>query len=194
MSEVAKNCLEIAKDKDGCCLLQRHCMKPGQGPLYDHIIQHIIIHALDLSEHEYGNYVVQYLVGMENNVQISTQVVKTLKGNFVYLSKNKFGSHVVEKCLKEADDERANLIITEIFHEPDSNEFLEILQHPMGNFVAQTALGRSKEMLMQGSKWSTYQRQVKRVVDNYAFLHCHMYGKRVLSYVKCNKNRAHGSS
>lgn len=82
---------------------------------------------------------------MKNEGDIIGKAVRALEGSFVYLSKNKFGSHVVEKLLKYADDELVNLMIKEIiFDQNDPNNFLEIAQHPFGNYVLQTALGRSK--------------------------------------------------
>ncbi|XP_010691640.3 pumilio homolog 12 [Beta vulgaris subsp. vulgaris] len=141
LGEIADHTVNIAVDKSGCCALQ-NCIEHGRGPERDRIIYEIIAHAAELSEDAYGNYVVQYVVGMKTDPHARVEVFRILMGKFVYLSKSKFGSHVVEKCLKEADDEHFNLIIGEIIEDP--RVFLEIVQHPMGNFVAQTALERSQ--------------------------------------------------
>ena len=82
----------------------------------------------------------QYVIGMRSDMT-NSQVIKKLEGSFATLAKSKYGSHVVEKCLKDARDEKVKLIIKELCDDPT---FVEILQDPMGNYVAQTALHRAK--------------------------------------------------
>lgn len=65
-------------------------------------------------------------------------VLKSLRGKFFGLSMNQCGSNVVEKCLYGCKSEQC---ISMIIHElTSSGNFLDVLQDPFGNYVAQCAL------------------------------------------------------
>ncbi|KAL8209571.1 hypothetical protein R6Q57_006303 [Mikania cordata] len=136
---VADNCLDIATDKSGCCVLQQ-CVLHAVGLPKERLMTEIIENALHLAEHPYGNYVVQHILGMQVP-DATSGIVQRLAGNFVYLAMNKYGSNVVEKCLKDAPDDQSMPIIREIINNPN---FLLLLQHPFGNYVAQSALQTAK--------------------------------------------------
>ena len=53
MKVVADNCLDIAMDKSGCCVLQQ-CVLHADGVSRDRLMAEIIANALPLSEHPYG--------------------------------------------------------------------------------------------------------------------------------------------
>lgn len=88
----------------------------------------------------FRNYVVQFILGLRLP-QYTTLILRQLEGNFVYLAMNKYGSNVVEKCLKESTEDQISEIISELVH---SKEFLMLLQDQYGNYVAQSALGVAK--------------------------------------------------
>lgn len=54
---------------------------------------------------------------------------------------NKYGSNVVERCIRDSTEEQAARIIREIY---DSPNFLMVLQDPFGNYVTQTMLELAK--------------------------------------------------
>lgn len=62
------------------------------------------------------------------------------KGNYAYLSLQKFSSHVVEKCIKDLEESRP-IIIREILSVP---RFSHLLQHPYANYVILSALNHTK--------------------------------------------------
>lgn len=72
---------------------------------------------------------------------MTAAILAQLSGNFVALSLNKHGSHVVEKCMKNSGGDQVIEIINEIINSP---KFLTVLQDPYGNFVAQSAIKFSK--------------------------------------------------
>lgn len=82
----------------------------------------------------------QYIIGLKIP-RVTADILGQLQGYFVNLSMNKHGSNVVEKSLKEAGEEHASVIINEMINSP---EFLNVLQNPYGNYVAQSALAASK--------------------------------------------------
>jgi uncharacterized protein (UPF0128 family) len=64
-------------------------------------------------------------------------VFDKLEGYYGYLSMQKYSSHVVEKCLKEAHEPKRLEIIHELINDPG---LINILLHKYGNYVIQTAL------------------------------------------------------
>lgn len=69
------------------------------------------------------------------------EILRRLSGNFVSLGMNKFASNVVEKFLKDASDDVVIAINREFIN---SHNFLSLITHPFGNYVAQSALHTAK--------------------------------------------------
>ena len=59
LNEVAINCLEIARDKTGCCLLQ-DCVVRAEGKLKENLLESIISNSLVLSKDPYGFVLYSY--------------------------------------------------------------------------------------------------------------------------------------
>lgn len=53
LNEVANNCLKIATDRSGCCVLQK-CLKHYMGALKERLVAGIIANAFLLAEDRYG--------------------------------------------------------------------------------------------------------------------------------------------
>lgn len=84
----------------------------------------------------YRNYVVQFV--MDLNIPSATStLVSQFQGSYVYLSMQKFSSHVVEKCLIVGNDEDRSKIIHELLA---SSLFEQLLRDPLANYVIQKAL------------------------------------------------------
>ncbi|KAK9077203.1 hypothetical protein SSX86_005539 [Deinandra increscens subsp. villosa] len=176
LNVVADNCLDIATDKSGCCVLQL-CVLHADEASKERLMTEIIANALELSEHPYGNYVVQHILGM-HIPDVTAHILKNLAGNFVNLAMNKYASNVVEKCIKDAADDQSTQIIREIINSPN---FLGLIQHPFGNYVAQSVL--------QTAKGSLREMMINKVQKEYAYLHSHPHGKRVLALARNSKPR-----
>ncbi|KAI3702358.1 hypothetical protein L6452_28094 [Arctium lappa] len=176
LNVVTDNCLDIATDKSGCCVLQQ-CVLHANGISKERLLTEIIANALHLAEHPYGNYVVQHILGMQIP-GVTADILQRLAGNYVPLAMNKYASNVVEKCLKDAPDDQSIPIIREIIN---SQNFLSVIQHPYGNYVAQSAL--------QTAKGSLKEMMINKVQKEYAFLHSHPHGKRVLALARNSKPR-----
>ncbi|CAI9764423.1 unnamed protein product [Fraxinus pennsylvanica] len=176
LNAVADNCADIATDKSGCCVIQ-HCVAHAQGESRDRLVQEIIVNASDLSVHPYGNYVVQYILGLRIP-RVTKDILNRLSGNFTQLSMSKYGSNVVEKCLKESQEDEALRIVQELVSDP---QWLMVIQHPFGNYVAQCAL--------EVSKGAIRTEMVNFINHHYPFLNSHPHGKRVLARTRGNKNR-----
>ncbi|OVA03831.1 Pumilio RNA-binding repeat [Macleaya cordata] len=62
-----------------------------------------------------------------------------LQGNYVSLSKHKYGSHVVEKCISTKNG--LEYAVSELLR---SSELIELAKDPSGNYVIQKALEITK--------------------------------------------------
>lgn len=93
-------CDQIGSDKHGCCVMQR-CLEKGlvsqKLALSDAIISRIHF----LIEDPYGNYLVQNVLKLKNELR-NDQILNFIAGDFVRLSQLKFSSNVIEKCLDTA--------------------------------------------------------------------------------------------
>lgn len=87
-----------------------------------------------------SNYVVQYLLDLRMP-QITENLLRQLKGSFLFLSCNKYGSNVVEKCLLVSQQEQTTQIVMELITNPNASM---LLLDPYGNYVIQSALSVSK--------------------------------------------------
>ncbi|XP_028118446.1 putative pumilio homolog 8, chloroplastic [Camellia sinensis] len=110
--------------------------------------------------------------------EVTAGILAQLVGSHVSLAMNKYGSNVVEKCLREAGEDQVSRIIREIV---SSQNFLMVLQDPYGNYVAQSALAISKGALRHT--------MVSLIQMHYPFLHSHPHGKRVLARTRGSKQR-----
>ncbi|KAG5057720.1 hypothetical protein AAZX31_05G108700 [Glycine max] len=135
----AKYCVDIATHQHGCCVLQR-CIGHSSGEYREKLIAEICANALLLAQDQFGNYVVQFILDLKIS-SVTTCIRLQFEGNYVHLSRQKFGSHVVEKCLAAFNDENRSRVILELLSTP---HFEHLLQDPHANYVVQSALRHSE--------------------------------------------------
>ncbi|KAH7837795.1 hypothetical protein Vadar_018059 [Vaccinium darrowii] len=136
------NCVELATDRHGCCVLQK-CLSHADGDQRHRLISKITSNALILSQDPFGNYVVQFIFEI-HAPWATVDILDQLEGSYGDLSMQKYSSNVVEKCLKYAGEERRSCIIKELVNTPRLDQ---IMQDPYGNYVIQAALNNSKGSL-----------------------------------------------
>lgn len=104
------------------------------------LMSEITSNALVLSQDQFGNYVVQYI--LDQKVPMATaSILDQLRGNYGSLSLQKYSSNVVEKCLKHAGNDQLAKIVHELMYDP---QFDTIIQDQYGNYVIQSALRECK--------------------------------------------------
>ncbi|PIN02045.1 Translational repressor Pumilio/PUF3 and related RNA-binding proteins (Puf superfamily) [Handroanthus impetiginosus] len=135
----AKHCVDIATHQHGCRVLL-HCVDYSTGEYQATLVAAISENGLLLAQDAYGNYVVQYILELKNP-RATSKLTSQFEGNYVNLSTQKFSSHVVEKCLKECNEEVRVKIIHELL---STTYFDQLLQDPHANYVIQKALDFSK--------------------------------------------------
>lgn len=137
-SAVGTNCIEVGTHRHGCCVLQR-CIDHASGPQKAWLISKITEHALRLVQDPFGNYVVQYIIDL-NERTFTEPIAQRFLGKIVTLSRHKFSSNVVEKCLRCASDDAKDRMVKELLV---PGEMERLLKDSFGNYVVQTALEHS---------------------------------------------------
>ncbi|MCJ1307225.1 hypothetical protein MMC25_000871 [Agyrium rufum] len=132
---VGDNCVTVGTHRHGCCVLQR-CIDHASGYQRAELIRRITEKAFELVQDPFGNYVLQYIVDL-NEPLFTNPLCLAFRGRVPVLSKQKFSSNVVEKCLRGAEPEVTALLIVEML---DSIELEKMLRDSFANYVVQTAL------------------------------------------------------
>ena len=132
---IIENCSELASNRHGCCVIQ-HYFKQYKGDLLEKLINKIINDTLILIPNQFGNYVMQSILAM-NNVKYGNAITSKIAGNISYYAKHKYSSNVVEKCFDHCDDKHKNELISNL-NKPDVIKDLLLDEH--GNYIIQKAL------------------------------------------------------
>lgn len=81
---------------------------------------------------------VQYII---SKYEATSNIVARLRGCFISLAKNKFGSNVVVAIFKHGRRHDKALVLKELM---ERNILKELLQHEFGNYVVQLAYKETK--------------------------------------------------
>ncbi|KAJ5541650.1 Armadillo-like helical [Penicillium frequentans] len=128
-------CIVVGTHRHGCCVLQR-CIDHASGAQKAHLVSQITDHSYKLVQDPFGNYVVQYILDL-NEPSFTTPICQGFLGNVIKLAMHKFSSNVVEKCLRTCSKPVRREMIDEMIN---SDMFADCLRHQYGNYVIQTAL------------------------------------------------------
>ena len=131
----AADCVRIGTHRHGCCVLQR-CIDHANDQQRSALIAKITQDAFDLVQDPFGNYVVQYILDL-NEPNFTTPLCLSFCGNIASLSKQKFSSNVIEKCLRSAQPEVKRQMIEEMLRPIEMDK---LLKDSFANYVVQTAL------------------------------------------------------
>ncbi|KAK6078005.1 RNA-binding protein (pumilio domain-containing protein) [Seiridium cupressi] len=132
---VGNNCIDVGTHRHGCCVLQR-CIDHAAGDQKITLISQITENATRLVQDPFGNYVVQYIIDLNEPSFTEPLVIKFL-GSIGRLSRHKFSSNVMEKCLRCSSDQSKDMMVQEILV---PGEIDRLLRDNYGNYVVQTAL------------------------------------------------------
>ncbi|OCT45870.1 putative RNA-binding protein [Cladophialophora carrionii] len=132
---VGNYCVIVGTHRHGCCVLQR-CIDHAQGFQRAQLIARITHCAFDLVQDPFGNYVVQYILDLDE-AAFTKPLCENFFGRVAALSKQKFSSNVIEKCLRTADMETKRQMVEEMFM---GNELEKMLRDSFANYVVQTAM------------------------------------------------------
>ncbi|KAK2607490.1 hypothetical protein N8I77_006156 [Diaporthe amygdali] len=141
---VGTSCVEVGTHRHGCCVLQR-CIDHASGDQKLLLIQRITEHAVTLVQDPFGNYVVQYIIDLNEPI-FTEPVVQKFHGRICQLSRHKFSSNVIEKCLRCASDESKDMIVDELLA---PSEMDRLIRDSYANYVVQTALEHATHYMKQ---------------------------------------------
>lgn len=125
----------VGTHRHGCCVLQR-CIDHASGHQKAQLISQITSNAFSLVQDPFGNYVLQYIVDLAEPA-FTDPLCYTFQGSIPALSKQKFSSNVIEKCLRGAQPSVTRMMIEEMLN---ANELEKMLSDSFANYVVQTAL------------------------------------------------------
>jgi hypothetical protein len=134
-NDVGSHCVVVGTHRHGCCVLQR-CIDHASGDQRARLIEQITNNCYSLVTDPFGNYVVQYILDL-GETQFTEPIAKRFAMRTCQLSKQKFSSNVVEKCLRVAQPETRRLIISKFMNNSDMEK---MLRDSYGNYVVQTAI------------------------------------------------------
>ncbi|KAJ2823424.1 mRNA binding protein puf3, partial [Coemansia sp. 'formosensis'] len=130
----------LATHPYGCRVIQRmfeHCDERQTRPLLDELHQF----TASLVQDQYGNYVIQHV--MERGKPIDRSLVcARVRGHVLQLSKHKFASNVVEKCIAYGDPKDRKALIDEItlVRRDGSCHLITMMKDQYANYVVQKML------------------------------------------------------
>ncbi|GAA6057883.1 hypothetical protein JCM3770_001815 [Rhodotorula araucariae] len=178
---VATHCIEVATHRHGCCVLQR-CIDHASESQRIQLVTEITYNSLTLVQDAFGNYVVQYVLDLNDNRFIEA-IVRQFLGNVSALSAQKFSSNVVEKCIRVADATGRRAIIDELLVK---NRLERLLRDSFANYVVQTALDYAEPA--QRAQLIETIRPILPMIRNTP------YGKRIQSKIQreTNDHMRHG--
>ncbi|KAL9083305.1 MAG: hypothetical protein Q9159_005868 [Coniocarpon cinnabarinum] len=131
---VAGHVIVVGTHRHGCCVIQR-CIDHATPDQKAQLVAAVTECALPLVQDPFGNYVLQYIFDQGEEF-FSQLLCHTFLGRIPELSKQKFSSNVIEKCIRIAEPELKHQMIGEII---DHHDFDRIVDDPFGNYVIQTA-------------------------------------------------------
>ena len=132
---VALKCMDVATHRHGCCVLQR-CIDHASEPQRLQLVKEITQHALALVQDPFGNYVVQYVLDLDEPA-FTEAITRQFLGSVRLLSAQKFSSNVVEKCIRVAPPQLRAQLIGELM---DATSLESLLRDSFANYVVQTSL------------------------------------------------------
>ncbi|KAF9426385.1 Pumilio 2 [Entomortierella beljakovae] len=166
----------LATHPYGCRVIQRmfeHCADT-KTPLIDELHRYIP----NLVQDQYGNYVIQHILERGRPSEKSLVISKVL-GQVLTLSKHKFASNVVEKCVAYGSKADCQKLIDEvIISKPDGSPspLVLMMKDQFANYVVQKMLdvvdGEQRDIL------------VARIKPHLPSLKKYTYGKHLISKVE----------
>ena len=135
---VGSHCIIVGTHRHGCCVLQR-CIDHASGHQKAQLVRQISANAYTLVQDPFGNYVVQYILDLGEE-SFSRPLCAGFLGQIGNLSKQKFSSNVIEKCIRTAEADVKRAMIDELVA---PNELERLLRDSYANYVVQTAMDYS---------------------------------------------------
>jgi hypothetical protein len=178
---VGTHCVDVGTHRHGCCVLQR-CIDHASGDQKAWLIRQISNNAIQLVQDPFGNYVVQYILDL-NEVVFTEPLVAMFQGRISQLSRQKFSSNVIEKCLRCAQDTSKDMMIEEMLNPV---ELAALLKDSYANYVIQTALDYANPSMKA--------RLIDAIRPQLPGIRGTPYGRRIQAKIQGSEGRSGSSS
>jgi len=93
------------------------CIDAASPPQKKALMHAIAVNTLVFVKNPFGNYVVQFVLKLKNQ-QVNQIISKELMSDIIVLSKQKFSSNVIEKCLECNTKEINSQLVASIMGDP----------------------------------------------------------------------------
>ena len=137
---IIENSSILATHRHGCCVIQKYIEildKESKIKLIDSLIFNCLILITD----QFGNYVIQTILLM-NNIDYGNRIVEKMTNNIVYYSKHKYSSNVVEKTFEHCNGVVKKNLINVILKKENLNDLI-LDEH--GNYIVQKVITISEK-------------------------------------------------
>lgn len=178
---VGTHCVDVGTHRHGCCVLQR-CIDHASGDQKAWLIRQISNNAVTLVQDPFGNYVVQYILDLNEPI-FTEPLVGHFKGRVGQLSRQKFSSNVIEKCLRCAQEPSKDMMIEEMLQ---PSELDRLLRDSFANYVIQTALDYANPSMKT--------RLIEAIRPYLPAIRTTPYGRRIQAKIQGNEGRSGSSS
>lgn len=178
---VGQHCVDVGTHRHGCCVLQR-CIDHASGDQKAWLIRQISNNAYVLVQDPFGNYVVQYILDLGEPI-FTEPLVAMFAGRVPQLSKQKFSSNVIEKCLRCAQEPSKDMLIEEMLQ---PNQLDSLLRDSFANYVIQTALDYANASMKT--------RLIEAIRPHLPAIRTTPYGRRIQAKIQGNENRGNTST
>jgi hypothetical protein len=165
---VCLNVFDLATHRHGCCVLQR-CIDAANLIQKEKLVDKIIECAVELVQDAFGNYVVQYVIDLNEakaNARLALIFVKSMK----MLATQKFSSNVIEKCLQQNSPEIQKIMIHEI---SQPGNIIRMISDQYANYVVQRALALAEPAMLA--------KMLKEIKSRADELKKTQFGKRIIA-------------
>lgn len=178
---VGNHCIDVGTHRHGCCVLQR-CIDHASGEQKAWLIRQISNNAFVLVQDPFGNYVVQYILDLNEPI-FTEPLVGMFQGHAGQLSKQKFSSNVIEKCLRCAQEPSKDMLIEEMLQPAELDR---LLRDSFANYVIQTALDYANPPMKA--------RLIEAIRPYLPAIRTTPYGRRIQAKIQGNEGRSGPSS
>ncbi|KAJ3126390.1 mRNA binding protein puf3 [Nowakowskiella sp. JEL0407] len=176
----------LATHPYGCRVIQRifeHCtdnQTVSRGANAKPLLDELHRYTLNLIQDQYGNYVIQHVLE-HGKPQDKALIIGKVRGQVLQMSKHKFASNVIEKCVAFGTKRDRQMLIEEVVQvRPDGmSPLVAMMKDQFANYVVQKMLevsdGRDQEMLLI------------RIKPHLQSLKKYTYGKHLIAKIEVEK-------
>ena len=128
---IINNIMTIAIHKRGVIFLQNYLSNMNKINLKNELIQALLKNCLILIIDQFGNYIIQYLLSLEDS-DISLNIINQIINNISFYCKHKYANYVIEKIFIHSNYNQKQNVIKKISSQEIINDLAFDQQ---GNFI-----------------------------------------------------------